>query len=146
VAADPDAASASEQMLVREKTPSTGFFHQLSINGQSTAETIRSVAQGRLLGTTRHTTIFSPYACPCLSPSDRSHFFDTGIVFKDLFVCNYRPSGAEGLGRMLFARRSRATVEDGFSYQGQLRAADLLVSEASFFEPLVHRAVHRAAS
>jgi hypothetical protein len=61
-------------------------------------------------------------------------------------VCNHRPSGAEGSGRLLFARRSRATAEDGFSYQGQLRAADLLVSEASFFEPLVHRAVHRAAS
>ena len=70
----------------------------------------------------------------------------TGIVLKDLFVRNYRPSGAEGSGRLLFARRSRATAEDGFSYQGQLRAADLLVSEASFFEPLVHRTVHRAAS
>ena len=84
--ADPDAASASVQMLVREKTPITGFFHQLSNDGQSTAETMRSVAQGRLLGTARHTTIFSPYACPCLSPSDRCHFFGTGIFLKDLFV------------------------------------------------------------
>jgi hypothetical protein len=146
VAADPDAASASVRMLVREKAPSTGFFHQLSIDGQSTAETMRSVAQGRLLGTARHTTIFSPYACPCLSPSDRCHFFWHRYRLRRPFVCNYRPSGAEGSGRLLFARRSRATAEDGFSYQGQLRAADLLVSEASFFEPLVHRAVHRAAS
>ena len=80
------------------------------------------------------------------SHAPRGASFGTSIVLKDLFVCNYRPSGAEGSGRLLFARRSRATVEDGFSYQGQLRAADLLVSEAPFFEPLVHRAVHRAAS
>ena len=58
-------------------------------------------------------------------------------------MCNYRLSGAEGSGRLLFAGRSRDTAEDGFSYQGQLRAADLLVSEASFFEPPVQRAVHR---
>jgi len=110
-----------------------GDYHLLSIHGQSTDETMRSVAQGRLMWYSRHTTIFSPYACPCLSPSDRCHFFGTGIVLEDLFVCNYRPSGAEGSGRLLFARRSRATAVDGFSYQGQLRAADLIVSEASSF-------------
>lgn len=139
-AADPDAASASVQMIVREKTPSTGFYHLCSIDGQSADKTMRAIAQERLLGTHRTLQIFSHYACPCLSPSDRCHFGGTGIVLEDLFVCDYRPIGAGGAGKLLFARRSRATAEDGFSYRDQLRAADLLVSEASLFEPLVHRA------
>jgi len=60
VAADPDAASASVQMLAREKTPSTGFFHQLSIDGQSTAEIMRTIDQEQLLGTVQHTTRLMP--------------------------------------------------------------------------------------
>ena len=60
MAADPDAASASVQMLVREKTPSTGFFHQLSIDGQSTAEIMRAIDQEQLLGTVQHTTRLMP--------------------------------------------------------------------------------------
>ena len=72
-------------------------------------------------------------------------FFGTGIVLEDLFVCDYRPDGAGGSGKLLFARRSRATAEDGFSYRDQLRAADLLVSEASFFEPLGHRVASLAS-
>jgi hypothetical protein len=56
VAADPDAASASVQMRVREKTPSTGFFHQLSMGGQSTTGIMRAIDQEQLLGTVQHTT------------------------------------------------------------------------------------------
>ena len=58
--ADPDAASASVQMRVREKTPSTGFFHQLSIDGQSTTEIMRAIDQEQLLGTVQHTTRLMP--------------------------------------------------------------------------------------
>ena len=58
--ADPDAASASVQMLVREKAPSTGFFHQLSIDGKSTAEIMRAIDQEQLLGTVQHTTRLMP--------------------------------------------------------------------------------------
>ena len=60
MAEGPDAASASVQMLVREKTPSTGFFHQLSIDGQSTAEIMRAINQEQLLGTVQHTTRLMP--------------------------------------------------------------------------------------
>ena len=55
-------------------------------------------------------------------------------------VCDYRPHGAEGLSKLLFARRSRAAEETRFHYRDQLRVADLLMSEAPFFEPLVRRA------
>ena len=60
MAEGPDAASASVPMLVREKTPSTGFFHQLSIDGKSTAEIMRAIDQEQLLGTVQHTTRLMP--------------------------------------------------------------------------------------
>ena len=60
MAEGPDAASASVQMLVREKTPSTGFFHQLSIDGKSTAEIMRAIDQEQLLGTVQYTTRLMP--------------------------------------------------------------------------------------
>jgi hypothetical protein len=47
-------------MLVREKTPSTGFFHQLSIDGKSTAEIMRAIDQEQLLGTVQYTTRLMP--------------------------------------------------------------------------------------
>ena len=80
----------------------------------------------RLVPTCRHLIIFS--------------FFYKGICLKNLVVCDYRPHGAEGLSKLLFARRSRAAEETRFHYRDQLRVADLLVSEAPFFEPLVRRA------
>ena len=60
MAEGPDAESASVQMLVREKTPSTGLFHQLAIEGQSTAEIMRAIDQEPLLGTVQHTTRLMP--------------------------------------------------------------------------------------
>ena len=60
MAEGPDAESASVQMLVREMTPSTGLFHQLSIDGQSTAEIMRAIDQEQLLGTVQHTTRLMP--------------------------------------------------------------------------------------
>ena len=60
MAEGPDAASASVRMLVREKTPSTGLFHQLSIDGKSTAEIMRAIDQEQLLGTVQHTTRLMP--------------------------------------------------------------------------------------
>ena len=61
--ADPDAASASVQMLVREKTPGMGFFHQFSIYGKSTTGIMHAIDQEQLLGTVQHTiecTSFMP--------------------------------------------------------------------------------------
>ena len=55
-------------------------------------------------------------------------------------VCDYRPHGTGGSGNLLVARRSRAADETRFHYRDQLRMADLLVSEAPYFEPLVRRA------
>jgi hypothetical protein len=60
-------------------------------------------------------------------------------------VCDYRPHGAGGSGKLLFARRSRAAEETRFHYRDQLRVADLLVSEAPYFEPLVRRAASLAS-
>ena len=84
------------------------------------------VLSTRLVPTCQHLIVFS--------------FFYKGICLEDLVVCDYRPHGTARSGNLLFARRSRAAGEIRFHYRDQLRVADLIVSEASYFEPLVRRA------